>query len=169
MNAGGDTNAKWYGVDPSQGSTEIVTRTGKYRIDFTPPENPTREHFIFRGWTTKVNGTLDDRVDIVPSFTEDAPTDYYAVWYSKASGGLETDTSDISLSCSVNGTEIVANVAIPEGAGDWTYTWSVNDVPVPETGKVLTLLNCLKKDYEITIVAKHNGKIYTKTEIVTVR
>lgn len=169
LNAGGDTNAKWYGVDAAQESSEIVKRTGKFRIDFTQPENPVREHFIFRGWTTTPDGTLADRVDVVSSFTETSPTDYYAVWYSKTSAGLETDTSDIKLSSSVNGNEIVVNVSTPEGSGEWTYSWIVNDVLVPEKGKVLTLLNCLKKDYEIIVVAKHNGKAYTKTEIVTVK
>ncbi|MCQ2241109.1 hypothetical protein, partial [Treponema sp.] len=166
LNAGDDPNADWYGTD--KGSGETVTRTGKYRTDFTPPANPIRTHFIFRGWVTDPSKTLADRVDIVPSFTESAPKDYYAVWYSKASGGLEIDTPDITLSCSVNGTEIVANVGTPEGAGVWTYSWTVNNASVSETGKVLTLSDCYKKDYEITVVAKHNGKVYTKTEIVTV-
>lgn len=169
LNADGDTNAKWYGVDAPQGSTETVSRIGKYRMDFTPPENPVREHFIFRGWTTKVDGTLKDRIDVVPSFKDDSPTDYYAVWYSKASGGLETDISDITLSYSVIGNEIIANVAIPESSGTWTYSWSVNNEPVSESGKILTLSDCLKKDYEITVVVKHDGKVYSKTEVVTVR
>lgn len=181
LNAGGDTNAKWVSPDAGAGSSETVTRTGKYRTDFTPPANPVREHFIFRGWTTKSDGTLDDRVDVVPSFTDPAidksPTDYYAVWYSKASGGLETDTADISLVCVPSGDKITANVVIPVGAGEWTYSWTINNVPSGETtdaslsadNKVLTLSNCLKKDYEITVVATHDGKVYTKTEVVTVR
>ncbi len=178
LNAGGGTDAKWASPDEASGSSETVTRTGKYRTDFTPPADPVREHFVFRGWTTKSNGTLDDRVDVVPSFTEDAPKDYYAVWYSKASGGLETDTSDISLVCTVNGTVIEANAGGNMLAtGDWSYSWSVNGVPVSagssgvtfeHNGKVLKLSGCLKKDYEITVVATHNGKVYTKTEIVTV-
>ncbi|MBQ0051978.1 MAG: InlB B-repeat-containing protein [Treponema sp.] len=169
LNAGGDTNAKWCGVDAGSGSSETVARTGKYRIDFTQPENPVREHFIFRGWVTTPAGTLADRVDVVPSYTEEAPKDYYAVWYSKASGGLETDTSDIGLTCSVTGNVITANVHIPEDAGEWIYSWSVNNYDGGEHGKVLTVSDCLKKDYEITVVATHNGKIYTKTETVTVR
>ncbi len=177
LNAGGDTNAKWTGVDAASGSSETVTRTGKYRTDFDAPGEPVREHFIFRGWTTKVDGTLNDRVDVVPSYKEDVPVHYYAVWYSKTSGGLTADRSDISLACSVSGTEIAANVAIPDNSGDWTYTWNINNVPAvdgaggvtfEENGKVLKLSGCLKKDYEITVVAKCNGKIYTKTEVVTV-
>lgn len=181
LNADGDENAKWVSPDEGAGSFETVTRSGKYRTDFTPPKNPVREHFIFRGWTTKENGTLADRVDVVPSFTDPeidkSPTDYYAVWYSKASGGLETDTADISLVCTPSGNKITANVGIPVVSGDWTYSWIINNVPSNETtgaslsadNKVLTLSNCLKKDYEITVVATHDGKVYTKTEIVTVR
>ncbi len=184
LNASGDTNAKWVSPDAGAGSSETVTRTGKYRTDFTPPANPVREHFIFRGWTKDAPGTLDDRVDVVPSFTDPeidgSPTDYYAVWYSKASGGLETDTSDISLQWSLDSTKTIieANaVGNILATGDWSYAWSINDVPVlagsPEVtfvnnGKGLKLTGCLEKDYEITVVATHDGKVYTKTEIVTV-
>ena len=70
------------------------------------------------------------------------------------------------------------NVSIPEDSGEMTYSWSVNNVPVSagsagvtleEGGKVLKLSGCLKKDYEITVVATHGGKVYTKTKTVTVK
>lgn len=181
LNASGDQKAKWVSPDHASGSLETVTRTGKFRTDFTPPADPVREHFVFRGWTTKANGTLNERVDVVPSFTKDAPKDYYAVWYSKASGGLETDTSDISLQWSLDSTKTIieANaVGNILATGDWSYAWSINDVPVlagspgvtfVNNGKGLKLTGCLKKDYEITVVATHNGKVYTKTVIVTVK
>lgn len=179
LNAGGDAKAKWCGIDAGAESSETVKREGKYRIDFTPPENPVRTHFVFRGWTTKEDGTLEDRVDIVPSFTEEAPKNYYAVWYSKASGGLVTDTADITLECDLpaDGTIRAEVDTSAVGSGDWNYIWTINSVPSNEISdavlsadkSVLTLSNCLKKDYEITVVATLNGKVYTKTKIVTVK
>ncbi|MCQ2585689.1 MAG: InlB B-repeat-containing protein [Treponema sp.] len=176
LNDSGEKKAHWFGDDPGVVSNQTVGITGKYRTDFTPPHNPSREHFIFAGWTT--DKTTNEIVDVVPSFTEDAPKDYYAVWYSKASGGLETDTSDISLVCTENGRVISANVSTPEDSGIWAFSWSINNVAVSNgsngvtfdsNGKSLKLSGCLAKDYEITVVATHDGKAYTRTEVVTVR
>ncbi len=165
-----------YSFNPGEGSFatgEDGVRTGKYGAAVQVPDNPTRQFYTFKGWSTSKTQT----VETVDATFGVANKLYEAVWEelptTEISGIPVYTGGEIVLEATSESRTLSVKVTVPYNGG-WQFQWYDNeaiiegiDSDIVDNVVSFTKPNMSKGRHKITVYAKDpNGMV--KSAFVTV-